>query len=99
MELILLARAEAEILETNERLEDAVEGLGQRFCERVEEALDQLVAFPWSGPVFAAPYRRVLVRDFPFGVFYCVEPRRIVVQAVMDLRQNVEDIRRKLRLE
>ena len=36
MELILLARAEAEVLETQARLEDAVAGLGERFNLRVE---------------------------------------------------------------
>ena len=97
MELLLLARAEAEVLETQARLEDAVAGLGERFNLRVEEALDQLIGFPQSGSVYAAPFRRVLVRDFPFGIFYSIEGRRIVVQAVLDLRQDPQAIERKLR--
>jgi hypothetical protein len=69
MELIVLARAEAEVLETQARLEDVLAGLGERFNQRVEETLDQLIAFPRGGSVYAAPFRRILVRDFPFGIF------------------------------
>lgn len=38
----------------------------------------------------------MLIRDFPYGIFYVVQPTRIVVSAVMDLRQNPETIRRKV---
>ena len=97
MELVLLARAEAEVLATQARMDEALEGLGERFNLRVEETLDQLIVFPQSGPVYAEPFRRILVRDFPFGIFYSIEGRRVVVQAVLDLRQDRESIERKLR--
>jgi hypothetical protein len=97
MELILLARAEAEVLETQARLEDVAIGLGERFNTRVEEALEQLIEFPQIGSIYFAPYRRLLVRDFPFGVFYAIDGRRIIVHTVLDLRQSPEAIARKLR--
>jgi hypothetical protein len=38
----------------------------------------------------------MLVRDFPYGIFYSVQPSRLIVVAVLDLRQDPETIRRKV---
>jgi plasmid stabilization system protein ParE len=73
--------------------------LGDRFSERVEQALDRLTEFPELGAIYAGTFRRLLVRDFPFGIFYSVEGRRMVVQAVLDLRQEPLAILRRLGLE
>ena len=99
MELLILARAEAEVLENQARLEDLTPGLGDRFSVRVEEALDRILDFPESGPVYSGAFRRLLVRDFPFGIFYSLEGRRAVVQALLDLRQDPRSIHRRLGLE
>ena len=97
-ELVVLSRAEADILETQARLEEVLHGLGNRFNARAEEALDRVLAFPECGPVYSPPFRRLLVRDFPHGIFYCVEGRRLVVHAVLDLRQDAQAIARRLGL-
>ena len=96
MELVILFRAEADILETQARLEDVLRGLGDRFNARAEEALDRLLAFPECGPVYSAPFRRLLIRDFPHAIFYCIEGRRVVVHAVLDVRQDARTIARRL---
>lgn len=98
-ELIVLVRAEAEVIEAQARLEDASPGLGDRFNARVEEGLDRLERHPECAPVYSGPFRRLLVRDFPFGIFYSIEGRRVMVQAVVDLRQDPRGIRRRLGLE
>jgi plasmid stabilization system protein ParE len=54
---------------------------------------------PEIAPVYEGRYRRMLIRDFPYGIFYAVQPTRIVVGAIMDLRQNPETLRRKVRGE
>ena len=89
--------AEAEILDTQARLEDRSRGLGDRFNENTERALDQIAAFPECGPVCVGPFRRLLVRDFPLGIFYSVDGRRTVVHAVMDLREEPTAIARRPR--
>lgn len=50
-ELVVLFRAEADLLETQARLEEVLDSLGDRFNARAEEALDRLLAFPECGPV------------------------------------------------
>ena len=97
-ELVVLSRAEADILETQARLGEFLDDLGDRFNARAEEALDRLLAFPECGPVYSTPFRRLLVRDFPHGIFYSIEGRRIIVHAVLDLRQDARVIERRLGL-
>jgi len=98
-ELVILAGDEAEVLESQARLEDAASGLGDRFNARVEEAFDRLEPHPECGPTYSGPFRRLLVRDFPFGIFYSIEGRRVIAHAVLDLRQEPRAIQQRLGLE
>lgn len=63
---------------------------------QLDAALGLLRTHPEIAPVYAGPYRRLLVRDFPYGIFYQAQANRIVVVAIMDLRQDPKSIRRKL---
>ena len=63
----------------------------------LDVALGRLRTFPELAPPFHEAYRRLLVHGFPYGVFYTIEGRRIIVAAIMDLRQDPEVIRRRLR--
>jgi hypothetical protein len=38
----------------------------------------------------------MVIREFPYGIFYEVQPKRIVIGAILDLRQDPETIRKKL---
>jgi len=51
---------------------------------------------PEIAPVYAGAYRRMLIRDFPYGIFYQVQPTRVIVVAILDLRQDPQRIRDKL---
>jgi hypothetical protein len=59
-------------------------------------ALTLLRHHPEIAPVYAGPYRRMLIRDFPYGIFYQYQPTRLIVAAIMDLRQDPKTIRKKL---
>src|SRR6516162_8975731 len=39
--------------------------------------------------------RRVLIPRYPFGIFYVAESNRIVIHAILDLRQDPEKIRER----
>jgi plasmid stabilization system protein ParE len=60
-------------------------------------AFAQLRTFKEIAPVFHGSHRRLLVHGFPYGIFYTIEGRRIIVSGVMDLRQDPDVIRRRLR--
>lgn len=97
-EIIILAGAEREILEIYVLLEDFQAGLGDRFSTGLDRTLSLIGSNPGIGPVFRGKIRRVLVKGFPYAVFYEIEPSRIIIQAVLDLRQSPESILRRLQL-
>jgi hypothetical protein len=59
-------------------------------------ALGQLRDFPEIAPIFHGSYRRLLVQGFPYGVFYTIEGRRIIIAGVLDLRQDPKIVRQRL---
>jgi hypothetical protein len=71
-------------------------GGGEEFIFDVDWILDQLRQFLGSGKVYRERYRRLLIPKYPFGVFYVVETGRIVIHAIMDLRQDPKSIERRL---
>ena len=94
--LILLLEADQDIQSAFNRYEEFQPGRGELFMHHLDAALTLLRQQPEIAPVYAGRYRRMLVRDFPYGIFYSVQPTRIVISAIMDLRQDPERIRRKL---
>ena len=96
IDLILLLQADHDIQIAFNRYEEIQTGRGEVFMRHLDAALTLLRQHPEIAPVYGGPHRRMLIRDFPYGLFYEAQPKRIVVCAIMDLRQNPEAIRRKL---
>ncbi len=97
-ELILLLSADLDVQEAFEYHEDFQAGRGAVFLRNLDIAFDQLRRFPESGARFHRTYRRLLVPRFPFGVFYTVESRGVVVAGVIDTRRDPEAILRRFSL-
>ena len=95
-ELILLLSADLDIQQAHDFYEDFQEGRGAVFLRHLDAALGQLRRFPESGARFHRRYRRLLVPRFPYGIFYIVETRGIVVAGVINTRQDPAAIRRRL---
>jgi plasmid stabilization system protein ParE len=95
-DLILLLQADHDIQTAFNRYEEFQDGRGEVFMRHLDAALTLLRQHPEIAPVYEGRYRRMLIRDFPYGIFYEVQPKRIVVAAIVDLRQDPETIRRKL---
>lgn len=87
-EIVLLRAAEAELLEAS------LTG-GERCAVALESGLHQLALQPYSGPTFSGSFRR-LVADRHWGIFYAVGSRRVMVTAILDLRQDPARIRQRL---
>lgn len=94
-----LAGADRDVFEIFARIEARNPDAADTFLQRVADSVRQLSAHSESGAVFAAPFRRLVMRGHPFGIFYSIESERLFVQAVLDLRQSPENIRRRLSLE
>ena len=95
-DLVFLLSADSDIQTAYEFYEAVQSGRGEVFMRHLDVGLGQLRAFPEAAPVFHNSYRRLLVHGFPYGIFYSLEGRRIIVAAVMDLRQDPKQIYRRL---
>jgi plasmid stabilization system protein ParE len=96
MELVVLLRAEADSQRIYNRLENFQDGRGELFLLHLDEAFLQLQNFPEIAPVFRPPYRRKLLRGFPYGVIYSLEGDRIVVLTIAPLRQDPDKLKAML---
>ena len=94
-----LAGADRDVFEIFARLEARSPDAADTFLQRMADSVRQLGDHPESASVFVAPFRRLVMRGYPFAIFYSVEGDRLFVQAVLDLRQGPEAIRRRLGLE
>jgi plasmid stabilization system protein ParE len=63
-------------------------GLGFEFLDCVEVAIEIILQMPKLHTKQHGPFRRVLVRRFPFSIFYTIEKKEIVVHALFDNRQD-----------
>jgi plasmid stabilization system protein ParE len=95
-ELVFLFSADADIQSAFELHENNGAGRGELFLRKLDDALSQLRAFPESGPRYCKEHRRLRVSGSPYGIFYRVIGRRIILAHLLDLRQDPEVIRRKL---
>ncbi len=80
--------AERELLEAYAWYEEKRRGLGEEFRTCVEAAVEQIRREPLAQAVVHSDIRRLFTRRFPYGVFYVVEPERIVVLAVFHARRD-----------
>ena len=95
-ELVLLAGAEADMIELYVRYDALSPSYAERYYAALGQALDLLERFPEIGPRYHSHYRRLVIQRFSLGVFYSIEGRRIAVGAILDLRQSPEAIMRRL---
>jgi hypothetical protein len=94
--VVFLSGADADLQAAFNRFEDYREGFGGEFMAAVDAHLARIAAFPLLAAVYLGGIRRQVMRGFPYGVFYEPLATRILVVAVLDLRQDPERIRRRL---
>jgi len=83
-----LPEAEQEMLEAARYYESQAAGLGEDYLSEIERAVAAIAKSPKTWPIIEGNLRRRLVRRFPFGILYCVEPEGIVIIAIAHLRRK-----------
>ncbi len=84
----LRAAAVAEIEEAYDWHEEKLPGLGSAFLHRVDEALEGAAEQPEQHVERHGRIRRVLLRRFPYGLFYVVDDDAIAVLALFHARRD-----------
>jgi len=79
---LFLAAAREEFLAEVAYYNEAQTGLGLRFAAAVELATARALTFPLSGTPATTGTRRMIVRGFPYSVFYRPQGDGIVIFAI-----------------
>jgi len=66
--------------------EDA--GLGQRFLQAVDKAVERIALFPKSCPIFHRETRRVPLNRFPYSVYFREYTDHAAVVAVLHAKRD-----------
>jgi plasmid stabilization system protein ParE len=90
MKWLVLVRPEAEsdLVTARGWYEERRPGLGAEFLDEIARALRELAQDPEQSRLYYRNFRRVLLRRFPYKVFYQVIDRRIVVFRVLHAKQD-----------
>jgi hypothetical protein len=89
-EIVLLQGAQGDLL-------SIYATLGEKVYLQVDKSLSILRAFPEAGPThFGERIRRLVVPKSYFGVFYSITGNRVLVGAVLDLRQSPRSLSKRL---
>ena len=88
MRLRYTGKAKGDLDIAFEWYEDQRRGLGFEFLDCAEAAIETILQMPKLYPKQHGPFRRALVRRFPFSIFYAIEEKEIVVHAIFDNRQD-----------
>ncbi|HEV7404921.1 MAG TPA: hypothetical protein VGO11_18405 [Chthoniobacteraceae bacterium] len=65
----------------------------------MDAAIALIVRHPHAGPAQFGAFRRILISRYPYGIFYVVEPTRIVVHGIFDTSRDREQIKQLLEIE
>lgn len=82
--------AELEISDAIQWYEYQRKGLGSEFLICIDEAIEKIKRVPQLFPLVHRNIRRVVVRRFPFAVFYEIKELEIRVLAVFHSRRDPE---------
>ena len=96
MAVVILSGAESDTDEIYARMEES--GSGDRFLMAMDRMLELLRSFPrLVPPALLRKVRKVKIGRTPYGLFYTIEGRRLMVVAVQDLRQDPRTLARIIR--
>lgn len=73
MKMILLEEARIELLDAVEYYNLHKEKLGYEFKTLVNESLQIIENIPLLYPIIEEPLRRVILRRFPYSIFYFID--------------------------
>lgn len=79
---VVRPEAEEDLAEARQWYETRREGLGDEFLEQVDVAFDRIQRMPLVPAVKYKDTRRVLLKRFPYAVFYHVDDDQITIIAV-----------------
>ena len=86
--VIIRPRAEADLQEARQWYERQRPGLGKELVDEVRRAMRSLCEQPERRPFYHRDFRRLLLRRFPYKLFYLTESDRVIVFRILHVKQD-----------
>ena len=80
--------AEKQLLQAQVWYEAQRAGLGVEFARGVDAAVARVARQPLAAPVVYENVHRVVLKRFPYSVFYLIEPKQLVILSCLHTRRN-----------
>jgi plasmid stabilization system protein ParE len=97
MILVILDAAEKELQEVFAYYEKQREGLGHRFLAEFRNASERIESFPECCQKLLGEVRVCKLSKFPYGLFYSVGSRHVIIQAIIHLHRSRRYWKRRLK--
>ncbi|QQL44456.1 type II toxin-antitoxin system RelE/ParE family toxin [Sulfuriroseicoccus oceanibius] len=98
MKALVISKGAVQDIRDGSSFYDALDlGLGEYFTSTMIAEIEGLRITGGTHRKAYADYHRLLVRKFPYAVYYTSEDDRIIVWAVVDCRRNPDWIRDHLK--
>jgi plasmid stabilization system protein ParE len=89
--------AQADLAEAYDWYRSIEPELAERLLNDVRSATDRIVSHPLAHPLYLGSCRRMLLRVFPYYLYYRLERGSIVVHALLHTRRNPSLHRKRAR--
>jgi plasmid stabilization system protein ParE len=89
--VVFRASASTQVVDARAWYDKQRQGLGAEFSRSLESAVNRVARNPLSAPVVHQDVRRVLLKRFPYSVFYMVEDDSLLVLSCMHTRRRPTD--------
>ena len=94
--LVFLSEARQDVAEAYSWYESQAPGLGMDFIRCLEVAILSIERHPRIYPVVHENYRRMLIRRFPYAIFFEHDPGQIVIYSISHCSQDPQKWRDRL---
>jgi toxin ParE1/3/4 len=86
--IIVRPKAEADLLEAAKWYDAQRATLGEQFLGEISRAFRRLETSPECHPSYYQGFRRLLIRRFPFKVFYRIEGNDVIIVRVLHAKRD-----------
>lgn len=86
--VIIRPAAEADLSAAKRWYDERRPGLGAELLAVVDRAMNELEERAEKHPLYYREFRRVLLRRFPYKVFYRVENERVIVFRILHAKRD-----------
>lgn len=87
LNIVFRASADAQLVAAKAWYDQQRHGLGDEFARSLESAINRVARNPFAAPVVYQDVRRVLLKRFPYSVFYTSDGDNLLVLSCLHTRR------------